>query len=135
TIERSHRSIVRGRDSMRFVLILLVTLAFAAPAVQSARARRGIMKQSFGKTPAGEAVDLYTLTNSGGMEARITNYGGIVVSLKAPDRGGRMDDVVLGYDTLGGYLDKSPYFGAIVGRYANRIAKGEFTLDGVTYRV
>ena len=87
----------------------------------------------FGQAPDGSPVEIFTLRKPGGIEARICNYGGILVTLKAPDREGRLDDVVLGYDHLEGYLTLSPYFGAVVGRYANRIAKGTFTLDGVTY--
>ena len=87
----------------------------------------------FGKTPEGVAVRLYTLQNAHGMRATITNYGGIVTSLVVPDRNGRPGDVVLGFDSLEGYLRGSPYFGAIVGRYANRIAGARFTLDGVAY--
>ena len=92
-----------------------------------------ISKDSFGSTKGGIAVDLYTLTNDKGMVAKITNYGGILVSLTAPDKDGKMDDIVLGFDTIGEYEEKSPYFGCITGRYANRIAKGTFVLDGVTY--
>ncbi|MEI6787808.1 MAG: aldose epimerase family protein [bacterium] len=87
----------------------------------------------FGKTPDGVQVYVFTLTNSTGVEARIINYGGIVLSLKVPDRSGRMGDVVLGYDTLDGYLANSPYFGCLVGRFGNRIAKGRFVLNGKTY--
>ncbi|HSM77854.1 MAG TPA: aldose epimerase family protein [Bryobacteraceae bacterium] len=87
----------------------------------------------FGQTAEGEKVDLYTLTNPNGMEAAISTYGGIVVSLKTPDRSGKLGDVVLGFDDLKGYLGASPYFGALVGRYGNRIAKGKFSLDGVEY--
>lgn len=83
----------------------------------------------------GTPVDLYTLTNDTGVEARIMTYGGIVVSLKVPDRHGDLGDVVLGYDTLEGYLRDNPYFGALIGRYGNRIAKGRFTLDGKVYRL
>jgi aldose 1-epimerase len=89
----------------------------------------------FGVTPSGDSVDIFTLTNAHGMEARIMNYGGIMVSLKVPDRKGVLGDVVLGYDSLAGYLRSSPYFGAIVGRYGNRIANGRFTLDGATYHL
>ncbi len=85
----------------------------------------------FGKTKEGTAVHIYTLTNRNGCEARITNYGGIVVSLKVPDRDGHLDDVVLGHDSLEGYLaHPQPHFGGLIGRYGNRIAKGKFTLDG-----
>ena len=80
-------------------------------------------------------MELFTLTNAHGIEVRLTNYGGIISSLKTPDRSGRFDDIVLGYDSLSGYLHNSPYFGAIVGRYGNRIAKGRFTLDGTTYHL
>ncbi len=91
------------------------------------------MKQAYGSTPDGAAVDLYTLTNATGIRAQITNYGAIVTSLLVPDREGRLSDVVLGFDRLEGYLGKHPYFGVICGRYANRIAKGCFTLNGVEY--
>jgi aldose 1-epimerase len=92
-----------------------------------------ISQAPFGKTPDGTSVDIYTLREAGGIEARICTYGGILVSLKAPDRGGHLDDVVLGFDRLGGYLAVHPYFGALVGRYGNRIANGTFTLEGVVY--
>ncbi len=89
----------------------------------------------FGAAPDGAPVMLYTLRNKNGMEARILNYGGIIQSLKVPDKNGILGDVVLGYDTLDGYLTNSPYFGALIGRYGNRIAKGRFTLDGVDYQL
>ena len=88
---------------------------------------------SFGTTREGEAVSLYTLRNANGIEARVTDYGGIIVSLMVPDRNGRFADVVLGFDSLEPYLAGHPYFGAIVGRYGNRIANGRFTLDGQTH--
>ncbi len=84
-----------------------------------------VTKELFGKTAEGQDVDIYTLRNKSGVEVRITNYGGIVVSLKAPDRAGKLDDIVLGFDSLCGYLGDHPYFGAIVGRYGNRIAKAD----------
>jgi aldose 1-epimerase len=92
-----------------------------------------IEKQRYGTMKDGTEVALYTLENASGMTARITPYGGIVVSLTAPDRGGEMGDVVLGFDTLDEYLDHNPFFGCLVGRYANRIAGGTFTLEGVSY--
>jgi aldose 1-epimerase len=92
-----------------------------------------IAKAAFGKTPDGTAVEIYTLRNSKGMEATIMTYGGIVTSLKVPDKNGKFDDIVLGYDNLDGYIKATPYFGALIGRYGNRIAKGKFSLDGVEY--
>lgn len=89
--------------------------------------------QAFGETAEGVPVELYTLTNAHGLEVRAMTYGGIIVSLKVPDRDGNLGDVVLGYDSLDGYLEASPYFGAIIGRYGNRIANARFTLDGVEY--
>jgi aldose 1-epimerase len=95
-----------------------------------------VSRQPFGTLPDGSAVEVFTLTNANGVEVRAMTYGGIIVSLRVPDRNGRVDDVVLGYDTAAQYAtNNSPYFGAIVGRYANRIAKGRFTLDGRTYEL
>ena len=85
----------------------------------------------FGRTADGRAVELYVLRNDRGMEARIATYGGIVTHLTARDRAGRYEDVVLGHDTLDPYLENRPYFGALIGRYANRIARGRFLLHGV----
>lgn len=93
-----------------------------------------INKETFGKID-GQEVDLYTLSNPSGSSIQITNYGGIVTSINMPDKNGKIDDVVLGYDSLRGYLIESPYFGAIVGRYANRIAGGKFKLDGKEYNL
>ncbi len=90
-------------------------------------------KEAFGTMPDGKAVDLYTLTNSHGIEVRVMTYGGIIVSVKTPDKNGKLGDITLGFDTLAGYLDKNPFFGALVGRYGNRIAKRKFTLDGKEY--
>ena len=94
-----------------------------------------ISQAPFGKTPDGTPVDIYTLRAVGGIEARICNYGGILVTLKTPDRGGHLHDVVLGFDKLDGYLALNPFFGALVGRYGNRIAKATFTLEGETYKL
>ena len=97
----------------------------------------GIEKAPFGTTPDGGQVDIYTLTNANGLTARIMTYGAIVVSLQVPDREGNLGDIVLGYDDLASYIENvnNPYFGAIVGRYGNRIAGGKFTLDGVEYQL
>ncbi len=114
---------------------LLIIAAVAALGCSPARERGKVSKQEFGKTPDGTAVQIYTLSNKNGFEARVMTYGGIVVSLKTPDRNGKLGDVTLGYDTLDGYVANNPYFGAIVGRYGNRIAKGRFKLDGVEYKL
>lgn len=90
---------------------------------------------AFGRTAEGEAVDLITLRNTNGLEVRVITYGGIILSIQAPDRNGVMDDIVLGFDALEPYAAESPYFGSLIGRYANRIANGRFTLDGAEYQL
>ena len=106
-----------------------------APVKPVATAPKGtISRKAFGQTHDGQVADIYTLRNSNGMEAKITNYGGIVVTLKVPDRKGKLADVTLGYDTLEEYK-ASPYFGCIVGRMGNRIAKGRFELEGKRYKL
>lgn len=94
-----------------------------------------ITARPFGTTSSGETIDLFTLRGGGKCEVSITNFGGRIVQVLAPDRSGKREDVVLGFDDLAGYLAKNPYFGALVGRYANRIGNAEFTLDGVTYHL
>jgi aldose 1-epimerase len=93
-----------------------------------------VSKAPYGKTPDGTAVDVYTVKD-GALEARIITYGGIVTSLKVPDKNGKSADVVLGYDSLEGYLNNKAYFGALIGRYGNRIANGKFSLEGTTYSI
>ncbi len=90
-------------------------------------------KQDYGALPDGRKAELYTLTNADGLKATLTNYGAILVSMEVPDRDGKLADVTHGYDTLKGWLSNTSYFGSTVGRYGNRIAKGQFTLDGKTY--
>ncbi|MBN2643381.1 MAG: galactose mutarotase [Victivallales bacterium] len=92
-----------------------------------------IDKALWGKTSSGEQAELFTLSNSNGMIAKISNYGGIITELHVPDKHGDIADVVLGFDSLAEYEEKSPYFGAVIGRYANRIAGGKFTLNGKEY--
>ena len=99
------------------------------------QSKRGVTHAAFGKAPDGTPVEIYTLTNANGVEIKAMTYGCIITSIKTPDRNGKLADIVLGYDTLDGYLKDSPYFGAVVGRYGNRIAKGQFTLDGKTYKL
>lgn len=118
------------RRLLRFVLLVLL-FSFTAFVVRS----QTVTKTSFGKTSAGENVDLYTLRNAHGVEAKITNYGGILVSLKVPNHFDRFEDVVLGFNDLDSYLKPHPYFGALIGRYGNRIAKGRFTLNGIEYKL
>jgi len=109
--------------------LLMTTLSPAGAKSQSG----STTKKSFGKTPDGQPADLFVLTNKNGAEVSITNYGGAVVSLKVPDRGGKLADVVLGYDGIDGYVNDKSYFGALVGRYGNRIGHAQFVLDGRTY--
>jgi aldose 1-epimerase len=92
-----------------------------------------VSKKSFGTTPDGQAIELFTLRNANGAEARIMNYGGIVQYLSMRDKSGNYDDIVLGYDDLAGYTNVTPYFGCLVGRYGNRIGGAKFTLEGQTY--
>ena len=92
-------------------------------------------RDAFGTAPDGTPVERFTFSNARGVEISVITFGGIIVSLRTPDRDGVMDDVVLGHDDVEGYLRSAQYFGAIVGRYANRIARGRFTLGGVEYRL
>ena len=94
-----------------------------------------VTRAAYGTLPTGEQVHAFTMRNARGIEMRVLDFGGIIVSLRTPDRAGNPGDIVLGMDDLAGYVKSSPYFGAITGRYANRIAKGEFTLDGTTYKL
>ena len=94
-----------------------------------------VTRAAYGTLPTGEQVHAFTMRNARGIEMRVLDFGGIITSLRTPDRAGNAGDIVLGMDDLAGYVKSSPYFGAITGRYANRIAKGEFTLDGTTYKL
>ncbi len=112
---------------MKGVLILLVVAGSTAFAVEAPK------PVPFGATADGTPVDVYTLTNAHGLRLRAMTYGGIVLSLEVPDRHGKLADVVLGYGSLAEYVKRSPYFGAVVGRYGNRIAKGTFNVGGREY--
>ncbi len=117
-------------------LLAVLSAPAAGPRPQAkggTKMQAGIQKQAFGKTAEGTPVELYVLTNGKGMTAKIMTYGGIVTELLAPDRDGKAGNVVLGFDDLKGYLAGHPYFGAITGRVANRIAGAKFTLDGKEY--
>ena len=109
------------------------TLVGCADLSRTGAEKGRISRQPLGQTKHGTAVDLFTLRNNKGAEAGISTYAGLVIFLKVPDRNGNFGDVVLGYNNLDGYLKASPYFGALIGRYGNRIAKGKFTLDGKEY--
>jgi aldose 1-epimerase len=117
--------------------VLLVAAVGFSGALASNTHKSGsptVTKEPFGSVN-GKAVDIYTLTNSNGMEVKILTYGGIIQSVKVPDRQKHFENVTLGFDNLTDYVERSPYFGCITGRYANRIALGRFTLDGVTYQL
>ena len=113
------------------VLFALACATSGPPAAASRAA--SVARERFGVAPDGRPVDVFTLVNSRGIRMRVLTYGGIIQTLETPDRAGKLDDVVLGFDDLQGYVKSSPYFGAMVGRYGNRIARGRFTLDGQTY--
>jgi aldose 1-epimerase len=118
-------------NKLRYWLSIFAVIGML-PATMSAKTR--VTKQPFGKTSEGTAVDLYSLQD-GKIDVRIITYGGIVVSLRAPDRNGKLDDIVLGCDSVKEYEKQTAHFGGIVGRYANRIAHGSFQLDGHTYSI
>jgi len=116
----------------------LAALAFIAcsspepvPAPEPPRA--SVTRDTFGTMPDGTTIESFTLANGRGIEVRAISYGAIITSLQTPDRQGQPGDIVLGFDALDGYLKDPPYFGAIIGRYGNRIAKGRFTLDDEIY--
>jgi len=115
--------------------ILLVLAVVGAAGGAADQPNSGISRRTFGKMADGKLIDLYTLTNKQGMRVAITNYGGIVVSIVAPDRNGKPGDVVLGFDNLDAYLAKEPYFGALIGRYGNRIGNARFKLNGGEYKL
>lgn len=122
---------------MMFAGLLAAALSLAAcnqAATTTASTSASHVQQAvFGRTPDGREIDVFTLTNAHGVEVKLMNYGAAITSLKTPDREGHFGQIVLGFDTLDPYLAGVPYFGAVVGRYGNRIARGHFTLDGHTY--
>jgi aldose 1-epimerase len=129
----------RTASGLGAIALLLGTGAATAPATPHTSGVTHpprIEKDVFGTTPDGTKIDRYTLTNGRGMRVRVITYGGIIQSIETPNRHGRTANIALGFDNLTDYLENnSPYFGCIAGRYANRIAKGRFTLDGVTYQL
>lgn len=122
----------RRFSSVSVFLSVIAGSAFLLAQASSAKHTPGVQQKPFG-TREGRPVTLYTLTNSHGVEIHTMNYGGIILSIRVPDRKGELADVVLGHEAMEGYLPNPPYIGAIVGRYANRIANGTFNLDGKTY--
>jgi aldose 1-epimerase len=124
-----------ARNLTLSALALACMLPTMASAESAKKAESSVVEAAFGTLDDGGKVTLYTLTNASGAEAKIINYGAIVVSLKVPDREGKLRDVVLGYDDLAGYVKDKDFFGSTVGRYGNRIGAGKFTLDGKTYQL
>lgn len=128
-----------GYLSLIFCVLVLIgctsKVSTTAEAVQDSTvvAKAEMQKENFGTLPDGREVTKHVLKNKNGVEVHVINYGGIITHLKAPDKNGKLEDIVLGYDSLAGYLRETPYFGAIIGRYGNRIANGRFTLDGKQY--
>ncbi|MEI6455649.1 MAG: aldose epimerase family protein [bacterium] len=120
-------------------LVILLQAGCGGPATRKGEQNQDSLKLTVMKTNFGRIGDrevyLYSLTNKNGIVVRITNYGGIITSIMTPDKKGRFGDIVLGYDSLSQYIKNNPYFGAMVGRYANRIAGGKFTLDGKKYNL
>lgn len=127
-----------GRLGYGLVFPIVAFLAIAACSeneTETSSNQTDIVKEEFGQLNDGRTAHLFTLTNENGIEARITNYGGIIVSLKTPDQDGIFENIVLGFDNLDYYLGEHPYFGALIGRYGNRIANGEFVLNGTEYQL
>ena len=124
----------------RWALGLAILAVAAAPRAEQAQktmsdARAGVTRQAFGRDGEGADVESFTLRNKAGVEVKAISFGAIITSIRVPDRSGAIAEIVLGFDTVDGYLKPHPYFGALVGRYGNRIARAAFTLDGQTYRL
>jgi aldose 1-epimerase len=128
-------------SNYRFFLFVVLTSTFfngekaVSRSFQKSHAGLEVKEKLFGQMPDGREVTLYELTNAKGLHAGIINYGAILVSLEVPDRDGNLDDVVLGFDDMDSYIKRNPLFGAVVGRYANRIANAGFTIDGTEYKI
>ncbi len=124
-----------GYEWLTFLSAAVGAATLLGCAAVRSRGEPEIKRQPFGKLPDGTSVHLFTLKNANGVEVSICNYGGIVVSFKAPDRNGKLGDIVLGFEKLDDYVKRNPFFGCIVGRYGNRIAKGKFTLNGQEFHL
>ena len=118
---------------MSLAALALLSVVGALPADEKGKV--SVEEKTFGKMPDGTVIRQFTLKNKLGTIVKIINYGGIITELHVADKNGKMDDVLLGFDNLEAYLKGHPYFGAIIGRYGNRIAKGRFTLNGVEYKL
>lgn len=125
----------KDKYGLRFLLVVGLMLFGTFILSSAADAKPSVSKKSFGRTANGRSVDIYTLTNTAGAEAKIITYGGTVVSLKVPDGSGKLGDVVLGYDSIADYEKHNAFFGALIGRYGNRIAKARFSLNGIEYKL
>ena len=132
----------QGRTTIAAAIVIGATVAATAKqaaatkqAPAATQAAAGVQRAPFGKLADGSAVEIFTLTNASKMEVRVINYGAIIVSIRVPDRAGQFADVVLGHDSLEGYVTRSRFFGAVAGRYANRIAGARFSLDGQEYKL
>ena len=117
---------------LKIILVVLISL-FTIQCTDKGVTMTNFETKPFGNLPDGQTVSLYILTNAEGMKVSVTNYGGIITEVIVPDKNGKMGDVVLGYDNLEGYLKDNPYFGALIGRYGNRIGKGKFSLNDKEY--
>jgi aldose 1-epimerase len=131
-----------GQEAGRYTLVILamvIGIACSGPRTVEAPANTTpagpVVKRTAYGTVDGRAIEQFTLTNKNGIEVNAINYGGIITTLTTPDRNGALGDIVLGFDSLDGYLGGHPFFGAIIGRYGNRIAKGRFTIDGTEYKL
>jgi len=122
----------RHREAVYIIVLAMVSGVLLFAQTKTAKHSSGVQQKEFG-THEGRPVNLYTLKNAHGVEIQAMNYGGIILSIRVPDRKGEFADIVLGHDKLEGYVPNKPYLGAIVGRYANRIANGTFTVEGKTY--
>jgi aldose 1-epimerase len=124
-----------GGSFLLLIAVIGIQAVLGARTVQETAKKAGVTRAPFGKMADGAQVEVFTLTNARGVEVKAITYGGIIQSLRVPDRSGRLGDIVLGFDSLDGYLKDHPFFGAIIGRYGNRIGKAQFTLNGQTYKL
>ena len=134
---KHHSNHVQMKKILSFQIVILAiglqVFSIACTQQEVVQGPGTVTKKVFGKLPDSSVADIYTLINHSGITLKVTNYGGRITSLIVPDKNGKSDDIVLGFDSLSGYLAANPYFGAIVGRYGNRIAKGKFEIDGNKY--